>query len=74
MKYAHVDGSANTAALIAEKEREDGIRERLRALRRWGWEDAFRVSRFERILREIGALQGPAQRLFGLKTPHRMGG
>ncbi len=70
VKYETASKAPDSSALIAEKVREDGLRERVKSLRRWGWNDAYRITRFERILREIGAITGPPVRLLGLQLNH----
>lgn len=67
LKYKRADGSANPEAFLAEKRREDSLRGQVRAFKRWGWDDAYHVSGLERVLRDVGALVGPAQALFGLR-------
>lgn len=67
VKYATASGAPNSQALIAEKRREDSLRGQVRMFKRWGWDDAYRVDGLERILRDVGALTGPALALFGLR-------
>lgn len=66
VKYRDSSGAAAPGVLVAEKYREDALRQRVRAFRRWGWNDAYHVDGLERILRDVGALSGPARALFGL--------
>lgn len=67
MKYQTAAGVPNSRALISEKYREDELRARVRLFRRWGWDDAWRVTGLERVLRDVGALTGEARALFGLR-------
>lgn len=57
-KYLANDNTAEAAArLLAEKEREDGIRAQLRGLARWGWRDAWQGDPLRRKLLRVGVPQ-----------------
>ncbi|WP_147917846.1 type IV toxin-antitoxin system AbiEi family antitoxin domain-containing protein [Ruania zhangjianzhongii] len=57
-KYLAPDNTVATAArLLAEKEREDAMRAKLRGLARWGWRDAWQGSPLRRKLLQVGVPQ-----------------
>lgn len=57
-KYLAEDNTAATAArLLAEKEREDAMRSKLRGLARWGWQDAWQGSPLRQKLLRVGVPQ-----------------